>query len=736
MPRQPRLNAQYLGWLQEMMDEERDKESRRYLVYKKALNSLKSATKQFATPGELLEVDYIGQVIVSKLQKRYDQENLDIGWPSSQSGAAAAAAPKKPRGRPPKRSATEVDMDPPPVAKRRTVSAAELPPPVTQPAPPILQRSATMPANENRPFQFWYLDGRKPVLSREGAEVSWCEDGSQLLRMKIGYPMSQADHPLTAQLFGRERRRDNTFVAEMREDTADPFPQCTAYPDPSPPKTSNLAALLAAEKLANKRPNHSLDPSRQLPQYMQKQMDPVASGSRKSSNAVASGSSNNATSAVPSSKPDNDMRRAAATRSYSSLSQGSRASSPPGSQPPASASASASIRPPRPAVIRAATMVATSSSAVAPNLHRTASAPEPTPVLHTRPRLSHAVPHLPAVEHPSLYRPLTTFPEFDPRVFKAGTYTVKLVLDHREQGKNDREAIAKALRARGVDVVRRALEIGDVAWIACSKEDGAECALDVVLERKRLDDLVASIINKDNRFHEQKFRLHQSAMSRVLYLVEEYDTQRQKEQWALQISTALSSTQVVDGFLVKETKNLNDTIAYLTTWTNELIRSHANKDLFVIPTYMIRRHSYVDLQKFLRANHPNECYVTSFQDFQALNHKSAYTTVRDTWARMLLSVKGMSAEKVGAVIERWDTPRALWEAFCAAQEAEAEALEREAAAAGPSKGKGRKKKSEVPEARLMLQGVGSAEGGSRAIGQALSTKLYELFMSENYGEEE
>jgi crossover junction endonuclease MUS81 len=64
-------------------------------------------------------------------------------------------------------------------------------------------------------------------------------------------------------------------------------------------------------------------------------------------------------------------------------------------------------------------------------------------------------------------------------------------------------------------------------------------------------------------------------MSRVLYLVEEYDTRQQKETWGPQISTALSSTQVIDGFLVKETKNMEDTIAYLTTWTEELCRSHA-----------------------------------------------------------------------------------------------------------------------------------------------------------------
>lgn len=56
--------------------------------------------------------------------------------------------------------------------------------------------------------------------------------------------------------------------------------------------------------------------------------------------------------------------------------------------------------------------------------------------------------------------------------------------------------------------------------------------------------------------------------------MEEYDTRKQKEDWGVQISTALSSTQVVDGFMVKETKNINDTIAYLTGLTEELCRAH------------------------------------------------------------------------------------------------------------------------------------------------------------------
>jgi crossover junction endonuclease MUS81 len=113
------------------------------------------------------------------------------------------------------------------------------------------------------------------------------------------------------------------------------------------------------------------------------------------------------------------------------------------------------------------------------------------------------VPNLPAVEHPSFYAPQTTFPAFDEsNVFRAGSYTIYLILDTRERGGKSREGIRDDLRNNGVLVEVRPLELGDVAWIAKDPATGRECVLDVVLERKRLDDLVGSI--KNGRFHEQK----------------------------------------------------------------------------------------------------------------------------------------------------------------------------------------------------------------------------------------
>lgn len=97
---------------------------------------------------------------------------------------------------------------------------------------------------------------------------------------------------------------------------------------------------------------------------------------------------------------------------------------------------------------------------------------------------------------------------FEPHVFPPGTYDIALVLDNRE-GRGDNEAVAQGLARKGIEVQRRALAIGDVAWIATKKMQFVygstgpqEVVLDYVLERKRMDDLVESV--KTGRFHEQK----------------------------------------------------------------------------------------------------------------------------------------------------------------------------------------------------------------------------------------
>lgn len=151
--------------------------------------------------------------------------------------------------------------------------------------------------------------------------------------------------------------------------------------------------------------------------------------------------------------------------------------------------------------------------------------------------------------------------------------------------------------------------------------------------------------------------------------------------------------------------------------------------MYIIPPDAIQRHSYVALQKQLRLHHPDISYLTTYTSFRELN-KSGATSLREVFARMLLCISGMSAEKVSTVLEVYDTPFSLHRAFKAAEEREQNELALESQLALCEPAKGRKKKSAVVPARLMLTGL---EGkGRRHIGDALSTQVYNLFRAEAY----
>ncbi|KAF7321979.1 ERCC4 domain-containing protein [Mycena kentingensis (nom. inval.)] len=675
MPRPAGPNAKWVQYLDILKAKhENDAEPRhRFKTLCRAQTSLKKEERAYTTAQQLRDVKFIGAVIIKDLE-RLDANGGDENDPP---------APPK-RGRPPKRSATEPDLAPRPAKQpRRTASAVQL-----QPQPELPDAAG---------FKFSYMspEGERVRRREEAATIFTM---SQALLFKVVYAVTELGHAVEQRLQTRLQKDDDEdyMTGYMLEDEAERYPYSTGFhpAPPAPPAARTvpapvpqpvpaaakapsqqsskvLSALLAAEGSAL-RARNTLDPSRQLPRFPQ-------------ANSVASGSGSQAPVARPSvASQTRPLARAATTA-----------------------------------------VAGPSSYPTPPALQRTASAPAPLPPTN-RPRLSHPIPALPAVEHSSIYAHQLTFPEFTPRVLRAGTYRVKMLLDHREKVGINRHQLRDKLVSKGIRFVDlAALELGDIAWVAEDIRTGEHFVLDVILERKRLDDLVGSI--KDGRFHEQKHRLGQSGISRVFYLVEAYNAAQNREIWGPQINTGLSSTQVVDGLLVKETKDHNDTLAYFVGLTEEITRMHQNKDLYVIPSSQIKRHSYLDLQLYLRKRHPTRTYITSFADFQDLNGKSKHLTVRDTWARMLLRVKGLSAEKVGAIVERWQTPRELYEAFLDAERVEVEARRQEAERGVNGGGRG-KKKSTVPEARMMLKGIGGSEGGVRAIGAVLAGRVYDLFM--------
>lgn len=181
-------------------------------------------------------------------------------------------------------------------------------------------------------------------------------------------------------------------------------------------------------------------------------------------------------------------------------------------------------------------------------------------------------------------RPKNTFDsKLQPIYIGPEAFTVHLVLDSREvRTKEDRDYIQDELIKQGITPLVRPLELGDFFWVAKCKdpnllarygEEGDEIALDWIVERKRLDDLVESI--KDGRFHEQKFRLFKSGVKNVIYIIEEFTMSSERIlNYHEAIQTAIASTQVVNGYFVKKTQKLDDTIRYLARMTRILKSSY------------------------------------------------------------------------------------------------------------------------------------------------------------------
>lgn len=263
-------------------------------------------------------------------------------------------------------------------------------------------------------------------------------------------------------------------------------------------------------------------------------------------------------------------------------------------------------------------------------------------------------------------------PNFESLILPPNSFTVHLVLDNREvRAKDDRDYIQIEMGKRGVKPIVRPLALGDILWVAKCHDpellpslgiEGDEVILDFVVERKRLDDLLGSI--KDGRFHEQKFRLRKSGIKNVIYLIEEISMSAEHfQKYEEAVRSAICSTQVVNGFFVKKTQKVDDTIRYLARMTKMLKNMYEGKPLRVIPTQVLTARNYLPLVTFLRTKEPGTDYHITYEAFASLASKSESLTLRDVFLKMLMCTKGVTGEKALEIQKRWKTPRAFIEAY-------------------------------------------------------------------------
>lgn len=232
---------------------------------------------------------------------------------------------------------------------------------------------------------------------------------------------------------------------------------------------------------------------------------------------------------------------------------------------------------------------------------------------------------------------------------KDGDYEIALVLDNREvRTQKDRSFFQSELEKSGCKVLTRILVLGDICWVAqikraCKAKYPPELynvtvVMDYLIERKSGDDLPSSI--KDGRFQEQKYRLKKCGVRNIIYLVEETPAYSSGI-GAETIYSVMAQLQVSDGFRLKETFGPMDTVDYLLNMTKAISGMHAGKDINGISGTRTCEDS-ID-------------YLPTLDSFNANNSKRSQLTITDIWARQLMTIRGISAQKAAAITRMYPT---------------------------------------------------------------------------------
>jgi crossover junction endonuclease MUS81 len=301
-------------------------------------------------------------------------------------------------------------------------------------------------------FQFWYVDSMGKRVDGVGSAMIRLDPEDFITLRKIELLESQRSHAFVSQLRLMDaapsiRHGLSTLYAFVEEETAPP--RCSRFDDPP-------AAAAPIRAIAARTHDHVPTPVSDDDDFVAM---PTATSTKPASARLAPAA--NAVNGIHEEEPiEIDVRAKGKS------------------------------------VSRSLTLTKTFSD-VAP--------PRPGPRLSSHVQIAHPLETTSSMS-------IADLPDFDPSkamIFPSGSYEIILVLDTREiESKSNRDRFAEKLEAKGVKLETRALRLGDVLWIA-RKLDGMggeedECVLDYVLERKRLDDLCASM--RDNRYHEQSVR--------------------------------------------------------------------------------------------------------------------------------------------------------------------------------------------------------------------------------------
>ncbi|CAL1274857.1 unnamed protein product [Larinioides sclopetarius] len=236
--------------------------------------------------------------------------------------------------------------------------------------------------------------------------------------------------------------------------------------------------------------------------------------------------------------------------------------------------------------------------------------------------------------------------DFDTFYLFPGHFSIILCVDNCEtvsgHGRSKKLFISELQKCK-VEYEVRKLHVGDFLWIARDNSDSEkEIVLDFIVERKRLDDLAHSI--KDGRFREQKFRMKNSCLKNPIYLVENCSGAKYLGLPESTLEQAMINTQICDGFLVKRTQGVKESVTYLNMMTKMLRRKYQNLTLISGSKEAVQK-------KTISSN-----IFMSFKEFNCSSVKNKNLTVKEMFAKHLLQFFGLSVDRAAAIVDVFKTP--------------------------------------------------------------------------------
>lgn len=199
-------------------------------------------------------------------------------------------------------------------------------------------------------------------------------------------------------------------------------------------------------------------------------------------------------------------------------------------------------------------------------------------------------------------------------------------------------------------------------WVArrYRQQQMTEYVMDVIIERKTINDLNSSILDK--RFIEQKDRLEQCGLEKIVYLVEGTKV-GQTAVRGKSVTTAMAMTQIHHNFLVQTCASIDETVDFLAEIHRELVRKFPrdkyrnSADQNASSTTPRPTGTGFDPWIFL----PSKC--RTFQSFNEAYSKRQKSTVHDLFQSMLMQIPGFSSARVRSVTEKYPTFQSLYETY-------------------------------------------------------------------------